>query len=142
MSQYYDMGGRTLWNPSNGASRLFLRQVALFEAELGMPSGIGPMEADESEIAPVAFKAFADALLARHRATTHGVMIALSEGFVCTVLVLARRADIEVAWNPAGGAAQTGLTDVQVPAPPAPDQETWAASLCRKSDELGPFMAR
>ncbi|WP_245985008.1 DUF6086 family protein, partial [Streptomyces tateyamensis] len=34
MSQYYNMGDETLWNPSNGASRLFLRQVAVFEEEL------------------------------------------------------------------------------------------------------------
>jgi hypothetical protein len=43
MSQYFDMGEETLWNPSNGASRLFQRQVAVFESELGLPSGIGPM---------------------------------------------------------------------------------------------------
>ncbi|MFJ5272659.1 DUF6086 family protein [Streptomyces sp. NPDC088358] len=142
MSQYYALGGQTLWNPSNGASRLFLRQVALFETELGLPSGIGPMESDECQIAPVAFKAFADALLARHRRTTHAVMIALSEGFVSTVLVLARRADIELAWNATGSAAGDQLTDLQVPAPPAPDQETWAADLRQRSLELGRFMAR
>ncbi|MER5407210.1 DUF6086 family protein [Streptomyces sp. NPDC002769] len=142
MSQYYALGGRTLWNPSNGASRLFLRQVALFEAELGLPSGIGPMESDECQIAPVAFKAFVDALSARHRRTTHAVMIALSEGFVSTVLVLARRADIEVAWNASESAARDQLTDIQVPAPPVPDQETWAASLRQRSLELGRFMAR
>ncbi|MFI5813402.1 DUF6086 family protein [Streptomyces sp. NPDC051643] len=142
MSQYYAMGGRTLWNPSNGASRLLLRQVTLFEAELGLPSGIGPMEADECQIAPGEFEAFVDALLARHRRTTHAVMIALSEGFVSTVLVLARRADIEVAWNTGESAASEELTDIQVPATPAPDQETWAASLHQRSLELGRFMAR
>ncbi|MFE1785688.1 DUF6086 family protein [Streptomyces sp. NPDC059506] len=100
MSQYYDMGEETLWNPSNGVSRLFLRQVAVFEAELGLASGIGPMENDESRIDPVAFGSFVDALLAWHRRTSHTIVSALSEGFVSTVLVLAERAGVEVdrAW--------------------------------------------
>ncbi|WP_408907207.1 DUF6086 family protein [Streptomyces cavernicola] len=34
MSQYYDLGEQPLWNPSNGASHLFLSQVRLYEAEL------------------------------------------------------------------------------------------------------------
>ncbi|WOX17170.1 DUF6086 family protein [Streptomyces sp. N50] len=38
---YFDAGDETLWNPSNGAGRLFLRQLELFEAELKLPSGIG-----------------------------------------------------------------------------------------------------
>ena len=64
MSQYYEVGGLTLWNPSSGASRLFLRQVALFEEEVGLPSGIGPMEADETEVSPALFGAFVSALMA------------------------------------------------------------------------------
>ncbi|MET7698703.1 DUF6086 family protein, partial [Streptomyces sp. NPDC005485] len=137
MSQYYDLGDRTLWNPSNGASRLFLRQVAVHEAELGMSSGIGPMENDESFLDAAAFAAFADALLARHRATTHGVVIALSEGFVATVLVLAERADIEVRWPTSDPAASPARRDVQVPAPPAPDADAWTAALREKARELG-----
>ncbi|WP_254882141.1 DUF6086 family protein [Streptomyces sp. NA03103] len=38
---YFELGDETLWNPSNGAGRLFMRQVEVFEAELGLPSGIG-----------------------------------------------------------------------------------------------------
>lgn len=142
MSQYYDLGDRTLWNPSNGASRLFLRQVAVHEAELGMPSGIGPMENDESSLDAVAFEAFADTLLAWHRSTTHGVMIALSEGFVATVLVLAERAGIEVRWPANDPAVSPARTDVQVPAPPASDADAWTAALREKARELARFMAR
>jgi hypothetical protein len=46
-------------------SRLFLRQVALFEEEVGVPSGIGPMEADEAEVSLASFGAFVSALLSR-----------------------------------------------------------------------------
>jgi hypothetical protein len=41
MSMYFELGDETLWNPSNGADRLFLRQAEVFEKELGLPSGIG-----------------------------------------------------------------------------------------------------
>jgi len=44
MSQYFDMGDETLWNPSNGVARLFLLQVAVFETELGLPSGVGSVQ--------------------------------------------------------------------------------------------------
>jgi len=40
MSQYFDLGDETLWNPSNGASRLFRSQVAVFEAELSGGSAL------------------------------------------------------------------------------------------------------
>ncbi|WP_256090603.1 DUF6086 family protein, partial [Actinacidiphila rubida] len=96
MSQYYDVGDRTLWNPSNGASRLFRHQVAVFEAELGLPSGIGPMGADECAIDVAAFSLFVNALVARHRRISHQVIVALSDGFVATVLVLAERAGLAV----------------------------------------------
>lgn len=99
MSQYYDLGDRTLWNPSNGASWLFMSQVTVYQAEVGLPSGIGPMDADECQIDPVAFAAFVDALLAWHSETRHAVMATMSEGFVATVLALAEIANIEVSWQ-------------------------------------------
>ncbi|RKE05019.1 DUF6086 family protein [Streptomyces sp. TLI_171] len=141
MSQYYDIGDETLWNPSNGASRLFLGQVSLYQAELGLPSGIGPMQADECQIDPVVFEEFVDALLAWHRRTTHAVMAALSEGFVATVLVLAERAGIEVNWQPSGSAEGGCLKDLQVPAAPVSSEAAWVAALQYKSRELGRFMA-
>ncbi|MFE0381955.1 DUF6086 family protein [Streptomyces inhibens] len=141
VSQYFDMGDQTLWNPSNGASRLFMSQVNVYQAEVGLPSGIGPMKADECQIDPTMFKAFVDGLLAWHRRTSHAVMAALSEGFVATVLVLAERADIEVNWQPAHFAEGGELRDVQVPTAPDSSEGAWAAALQQKSRELGRFMA-
>ncbi|SCK24669.1 hypothetical protein YWIDRAFT_05280 [Streptomyces sp. SceaMP-e96] len=140
MSQYYDMGDQTLWNPSNGASRLFMSQVSVYQAELGLPSGIGPMQADECQIDPSAFKAFVDALLAWHRRMSHAVMAALSEGFVATVMVLAERAGIEVDWHPADLAESGALMDVQVPTALDSSEGSRAAALRQKSRELGRFM--
>ncbi|TDC80187.1 DUF6086 family protein [Streptomyces hainanensis] len=100
MSQYVDLGQRTLWNPSNGAARLFLRQAAVFEAELGLPSGFGEMSDDECQIDPAALKRFVEALLEHHLRTNHAVVSALSEGFLATVLVLAERAGIELGRPP------------------------------------------
>jgi len=98
VSQYYEAGAVTLWNPSNGASSLFLRQVALFEEEVGLPSGIGPMEADEAEVSPASFGAFVSALLAWRARTGHAVIQALSDGFIAVCLVLSERADIKPHW--------------------------------------------
>jgi hypothetical protein len=92
VSQYYELGGRTLWNPATAVSRLFLGQVAAFEAELGRRSGIGPMRDDECQVEPAALAAFTRALLARHHRGAHPVALALSEGFTAAVLVLADRA--------------------------------------------------
>lgn len=114
MSQYFDVGDETLWNPSNGAARLFLRHVRLYEEELGVPSGFGPMENDECEIDPAVFGAYVDALLDLHDRTRHAVIDALSEGFVATVLVLAERAGVGVR-RPAAADGPEGLRDVQVP---------------------------
>ncbi|WP_405983328.1 DUF6086 family protein [Streptomyces sp. NBC_00872] len=146
MSQYFDLGDETLWNPSNGASRMFRRQVAVFEAELELSSGIGPMENDECQIDLVTFEAFVNALLAQHRRTSHAIVLALSDGFTATVLVLAERAGIEVYWAQLGAAPDGPLEDVQVSAltgMSAPGEGgSWAAGLREKARELGRRMPR
>lgn len=146
MSQYFHLGNETLWNPSNGASRLFQRQVAVFEAELELPSGIGPMENDECQIDPDAFGSFVNALVAKHRRASHAIWLALSEGFTATALVLAERAGIEVDWVRHGASPEAPFEDVQVSAATgmsAPAQgEAWAADLRAKAQELDRRMAR
>lgn len=138
MSQYFDVGDETLWNPSNGAARLFLRHVRLYEEELGVPSGFGPMENDECEIDPAVFEAYVDALLELHDRTRHAVIDALSEGFVATVLVLAGRAGIEVR-RPAAADGLEGLRDVQVPLIDAEDR---TGRLRERAGLLGRRMPR
>ncbi|MFD7974312.1 DUF6086 family protein [Streptomyces sp. NPDC059071] len=146
MSQYFDIGDETLWNPSNGASRMFQRQVAVFEAELELPSGIGPMENDECQINLDTFETFVNALLMKHRRTSHAIWLALSEGFTATVLVLAERAGIKVDWARHGTAPEGPLEDVQVSAVTgmsAPSEgEAWAAGLREKAQELSRRMPR
>ncbi|MFI1213266.1 DUF6086 family protein [Streptomyces sp. NPDC020802] len=136
MSQYYDVGDRTLWNPSNGASRLFMSQVIVYQAEVGLPSGIGPMEADECQIDPIAFATFVDALLTWHSNTRHAVMATMSEGFVATVLALAEIANIEVSWQAAKRAERHYLKTAS-----DPHAKEWTAALQQKSRELVRHMA-
>ncbi|MFE7358218.1 DUF6086 family protein [Streptomyces sp. NPDC057543] len=131
MSHYYDLGDQTLWNPSNGASRLFLSQVTVYQTEVGLPSGIGPMEADECQIDPIAFAAFVDALLAWHSKTRHAIMATLSEGFVATVLALAEKANIEVNWQAAERAESRYLKTAS-----DTHAKEWTAALQQKSHEL------
>ncbi|MFF8638914.1 DUF6086 family protein [Streptomyces pilosus] len=146
MSQYFDIGDETLWNPSNATSRMFQRQVAVFEAELELPSGIGPMENDECQISPEALGTFVNALLAKHRRTSHAIWLALSEGFTATVLVLAERSGINVDWARHEATPEARLEDVQVStvtgmSAPA-HGEVWAAGLHEKAQELGRRMPR
>ncbi|WP_328439455.1 DUF6086 family protein [Streptomyces sp. NBC_00444] len=138
MSQYFDMGEETLWNPSNGAAQLFVRQVRLYEDLLGMPSGIGPMENDEAQLDPAAFETFVTALLAWRDRTQHRIIDALAAGFIATVLALADRARVDVHW-PEPRVGLEGRTDIQVPAPP---QQDWAGAARARARELDRAMAR
>lgn len=138
MSQYFEVDGMALWNPSNGASKLFLRYVALFEEELGLPSGIGPMENDEAQISVEELEPFVAALLAWRGRTNHAVMTALADGFIATLLVLAGRAGVEVRW-PEPVAGFEGMHDVQVP---GRGVDGWELRVREQARELSRFMVR
>ncbi|MFI6034251.1 DUF6086 family protein [Streptomyces sp. NPDC051315] len=138
MSQYYEVDGETLWNPSQGASRLFLAHVRVHEEWLGVPSGLGPMEWDECQIDVAVFTTFVNALLERHSRTRHAVVNALSDGFVATVLALAARAGIDVR-PPRPPAGLEGFTDVQVPSAAESDR---SARLLAQAEELQRAMPR
>ncbi|MGW4443511.1 DUF6086 family protein [Streptomyces sp. NPDC004682] len=146
MSQDFLLGDETLWNPSNGAARLFRRQVEVFEAELGLPSGIGPLHSDESQLDLSLFTPFVHALLTHHRHTTHAVILSLSEGFTATVLVLAERAGVDLNWTELAAMPQGARRDVQIgvgtgmPTPAQPD--AWASALREKATHLSRRMAR
>ncbi|UFR01668.1 DUF6086 family protein [Streptomyces sp. Go40/10] len=145
MSQYFDIGDETLWNPSNGAARLFLRQVEVFEAELELPSGLGPMRNDECRIDPEVFGVFVHALLARHRRTGHTIILALSESFVGVVVALAQRAGIGIDWERLEAFPDGPLADVQVFAAGASapgEGGAWAAGVRARAAELSRGMAR
>ncbi|NEC85188.1 DUF6086 family protein [Streptomyces sp. SID12501] len=138
MSQYFDMGDETLWNPSNGAAQLFVGQVGLYEDVLGVPSGIGPMESDECQVDPVVYEAFVGALLTWRDRTQHRVIDALSAGFIATALALGERARIRVDW-PEPRMGHEGRTDIEVPAFP---QHDWAGTAREQARELDRSMAR
>jgi hypothetical protein len=120
MSQYYRAGDIVLWNPSSGVSRVFLGQVRLFEDELSLASGVGPMKADECQVEVEHFSTFAQALLTYCSASNHQVLRALTDGFVITVLALAERAGAEVRPSRIDGRQH----DVQTGSGQAPSVET------------------
>lgn len=147
MSVYFDIGDETLWNPSNGAGRLFLSQVAVFEAELKLPSGIGQgkywSDPDTLEIDPVAYEEFVHGLVAWHCRTSHSVILALSEGFVATALALARRAGIETQTPDPDVHGHGGVRrDVQVPGSPWTTPAAVATALDTRAREMERRMAR
>lgn len=154
MSMYFDVGDETLWNPSNGAGRLFLRQIEVFEAELGLPSGIGQGkywgDPDTLAIDPVAYEEFARALVAWHCRTSHTLILTLSEGFVATALALARRVGIAVevpqAERPAldddAVLAGVGRRDMQALGHPRASAAAVADALETRAREVDRWMAR
>ncbi|MFE3646120.1 DUF6086 family protein [Streptomyces sp. NPDC059169] len=142
MSQYFSLGDVTLWNPSNGVSALFLGQTAVFAEVLGLPSGIGPMEEDEAEVAPDSLASFVGALLAWRDGSNHAVLEGLSDGFIATMLVLAERAGAEVRWPGKPGSAQVGLHDVQVAPAKAGSGVGWAVRVREQARQLDLAMAR
>lgn len=142
MSQFYESGDVTLWSPSNGASKLFLRQVALFEEELGLSSGIGPMESGEAQVGSEVFEVFFGALLAWRGRSGHAVTAALSDGFIATLLVLAERAGVVAQW-PGRVVGVEGLRDVQATVPAAAaDPGGWEHRVRNQARLLAGFMAR
>ncbi|MGW1278864.1 DUF6086 family protein [Streptomyces tsukubensis] len=148
MSMYFDNGDELLWNPSNTAGRLFLRQIEVFEAELQLPSGIGQGkhwgDPDTLNVDPALYADFVRGLVAWHCRAGHPVVLALSEGLVATAVVLARRAGIEVEipepghGNGCGGAQR----DVQVPGNRGTASAVVGTSLNVQTQKMDGWMAR
>lgn len=96
VSQYFDVGERTLWNPSNGPGRLFVEVAKALESVAELPCGIGvgqwgPGDPDSHGIDLPAFTAFTDALVRRYRESSHLILRSLMEGFIATAIVLVER---------------------------------------------------
>jgi hypothetical protein len=148
MSMYFDIGDETLWNPSNGAGRLFLRQLEVFEAELNLPSGIdqGKQRGDPDtlDVDPAAYAEFVRTLVAWHCRTGHSVILVLSEGFVATAVALARRAGIEVETPEPEACHASGRVqrEVQVPGNPRTASPAVADALDTRARELDHWMTR
>ncbi|MEV4158369.1 DUF6086 family protein [Nocardia salmonicida] len=145
MSQYYELNGTTLWNPSNGASRLFLNQVGFFEEELGVSSGIGPMDSGACEVTPVVLEVFLATALAWRSRTGHAVVQALSDGFLATLLVIAERAGVTKARAALADRGTRGMPDEQVRSSPLSGdggEFEWNAAVREHARQLDSFMAR
>ncbi|MGX1508298.1 UNVERIFIED_CONTAM: hypothetical protein RKD43_006923 [Streptomyces graminofaciens] len=91
MSQYFQTGDQVLWNPSTGVARVFLRTAEALSLEAAIPSGIGPMLDDESQIDIPNFEVFVNALVLRYQQSRHPILRSLLEGFIATALVLVER---------------------------------------------------
>lgn len=92
MSQYFQVNDLVLWNPSNRVAELFVRTSEAVAPLVDVPTGIGPMRADDYEIDLDVFVAFVDALVAQYLSSSHAILRSLLEGFVATALVMVDRA--------------------------------------------------
>jgi hypothetical protein len=91
VSQYFQVGDRVLWNPATGVAQVFLRSAESLAVLVDLPSGLGPMNADECEIDMAVFEAFVDALIRRYVQSNHVVLRSLMQGFIATAVVLVER---------------------------------------------------
>ena len=93
MSQFFLIGEKDLWNPASGVSRVFIRVADALSADIGVPSGVGPMLADEAQVDLPVFQVFVDSLVSRfYRDSNHPIQRSMTEGFIATALVLLDRA--------------------------------------------------
>jgi hypothetical protein len=109
----------------------------LFEDELSLASGVGPIEADECQVEVEQFRTFAQALLTWRGASNHPILHALTDGFVITVLALAERAGTEVRRSRFDGCQH----DVQLGSGQAPSIET-EDELRQRAHAMLRFMPR
>jgi len=125
MSQYFDVGERTLWNPSNGPGTLYVRTVAALEPLAGVPSGIGvgrwgPGDPDSHGIDLPVFTEFVNALVRCYRDGNHRILRALVESPLAVSIVLVQRAGgaVEALAEPPGVADRDIRTGPAAAAPP------------------------
>ncbi|MEV6903249.1 DUF6086 family protein [Amycolatopsis sp. NPDC051372] len=95
MSQYFEVGDKTLWNPSNGVGLLF-RSAEAVAPIVELPTGIGPAAADEWAVDLPVFTAFVDALVDRYQRSNHLILRSMVEGFLATAMVLLDCAGAEI----------------------------------------------
>ncbi|TMR89706.1 DUF6086 family protein [Nonomuraea basaltis] len=91
MSQYFQIEDNVLWNPATGVSRVFVRTAESLSLLVDLPSGLGPMCADECEIDIEAFALFIDTLASRYARSNHVILRSLMEGFIATGMALVER---------------------------------------------------
>lgn len=93
MSQYFEVAGTVLWNPSNGVAQLFIRSLEAVAPTVELPTGLGPgNSSDDHEIDIVAFTTLVDALVRRYRSSTHLILRTLIEGVAAVGIVMVERA--------------------------------------------------
>jgi hypothetical protein len=93
VSQFFMIGRESLWNPASGVSRVFMRVADALSADVGVPSGVGPMLGDEAQVDLPVFQVFTDTLVSRfYRDSHHPIQRSMTEGFIATALVLLDRA--------------------------------------------------
>lgn len=96
MSRYFQADGRSLWNSASRVADLFARTGEAVADLTEVPSGLGPMVADEYEIDPEVFAVFVDELVKLYLSASHPILRSLLEGFLATALVLVHRTDYEL----------------------------------------------
>ena len=93
MSQYFRIGERVLWNPSNGPANIFASLVRSVAEVVQSPSGMTELEPDEYEISLADFVRASQMIVRRFSSTSHQVFRGMLAGYLPICLVLIHRAE-------------------------------------------------
>jgi Family of unknown function (DUF6086) len=97
MSQNFKVHGTTIWNPSNGVARVFVRQAEALEPIAGKKSGLRAVISDDTyEVDVPAMEDYVTALLEQYFRSRHTLYRMMVGGVLKTCLVLLDRAGSSV----------------------------------------------
>ena len=92
VSCFFEVGGTTVWSPSNTIARLFKGQAEAVAAAFQVVSGLGDIIDDECQIDLPLFEKFVAEAVGQYGDATHPVLRSLTESVIAAASVLVERA--------------------------------------------------
>jgi len=97
MSQYFQVGDQVVWNPALGVGELYARMAEAIAPLVDVPTGVGPVVADEYQLDLPVFQTFVESLIQRFEKATHSELRGMTGGFIATSVVMLERSGVQVA---------------------------------------------
>jgi Family of unknown function (DUF6086) len=96
VSQYFKVGGVSVWNPATTPAQLFYRTAGAMTLVARQPHGIVDLEYDEYDVDLPVYQDFVAALTRRYLDATHSVIVDLAGGFLPMAVAFLRAAGGDV----------------------------------------------
>jgi hypothetical protein len=92
MSCFFEVQGRTVWNPALRVADIYVAYVRCLEEIYGKPSGLGPIISDTVAIDVDVFLAFVQQLMAAFSSSNHVILELELRPVIIPALVMLQRA--------------------------------------------------